>query len=101
MVRQINLTESKGKKVDELARQTGWTLDEIVNSAIAHLAPDDSHKKTTQDWKKAWRPAAGMWKDRVDFPILRNSADHGIGWNGLHNVTVSMLTDELGVLCKI
>ena len=71
MVRQIELTESNSQKVEELSRQTGKTPDEVVNEMVGKLATADfSANQDRQDWKQAWKEAAGMWKDRDDIPEL-------------------------------
>jgi predicted transcriptional regulator len=70
MVLQIKLTEENTQKVDELARQTGKTAEAIVNEALGQFHPQLSSQ---QDWKQAWRQAAGMWKDRDDIPELMES----------------------------
>jgi predicted transcriptional regulator len=67
MVLQIKLTDDNRHKVDDLARRTGKTPEAIVNEAIGQFEPKAVSK---QDWREAWRQAAGMWKDRDDIPEL-------------------------------
>ena len=83
MVRQINLTESNGKKLDELSRQTGDSPDELANKAVERFAVvsgDDEHRKFNE-WREALLRLKGMWADRDDLPdfdSIRRSMDRDL-----------------------
>jgi predicted transcriptional regulator len=66
----LKLTEENKRKLDELARQTGKTPDDLANEAIGRLTLETPVGPKEPDWKAAWRQAAGMWKDRDDIPEL-------------------------------
>jgi hypothetical protein len=74
---QITLTEQNGRRLGDLARQTGRSPDELANHAVERLVEETTVDYTKPvpvvaepDWKAAWRQAAGMWKDRDDIPEL-------------------------------
>jgi hypothetical protein len=46
------------------ARSEGELIREAVDQWLAKLRAD------TDDWKAAWRQAAGMWQDRADLDQL-------------------------------
>lgn len=66
----INLTEANRERLEDLSRRTGKTRDELLNEALERFAAKTEVRKAEQDWKAAWRQAAGMWKDRDDIPEL-------------------------------
>jgi len=63
----VKLTEANRRKLDDLSRKTGKTVEDLVNEAVEQLASvgvgDDA-----DEWKQDIMQAAGMWKDRTDLP---------------------------------
>lgn len=62
----VNLSAENSQKLDRFAGTTGKSRDELLNEAVARL--DLLAPNSPNDWKSAWRKAAGMWRDRDDLP---------------------------------
>ncbi len=83
MVRQINLTESNSRKLDQLSNQTGKTPDEVANEAIGcfAVATDSEEEAKFQRWREALLRLEGMWENRDDLPdfeALRKTWDRNL-----------------------
>lgn len=83
MVRQINLTEENSAKINELAKQSGKTPDEVANEAIGRLplGHNLTEQAKFQEWKAALVQLKGMWADREDLPDfgeIRKSMDRDL-----------------------
>lgn len=62
----IDLTPENSLRLEMFVRQTGKSQDELLNRAVEQL--DVAESGVSDDWKEAWRKAAGMWRDRDDLP---------------------------------
>ncbi len=66
---QINLTDSQADALQELARRTGKTEDELLQEAVNKLIGevDQTEAKLRKRLESLCR-AKGIWKDRDDLP---------------------------------
>lgn len=83
LMASVNLTEDTERQLDELSRRTGESRDELIKSAIAHLAVElaDEENDDFQHWRQAMRRVEGMWADRDDLPDfeeIRRSMDRDV-----------------------
>ena len=66
MVRkQFFITADQNRRLKELAAITGKSEAELVRDVVDRRL--DEEQQGADDWKAAWRQAAGMWKDRTDL----------------------------------
>jgi predicted transcriptional regulator len=67
----VNLSPENTRKLEVFASQTGKSQDDLVNEAVERLDVI-SPVPAADDWKAAWRQAAGMWQDRDDLPDFQD-----------------------------
>jgi predicted transcriptional regulator len=79
---QVTLTDDNSAKLNELARQTGKTPEQLTNEAVEQFTveADEEEQKKFLAWREAAERIAGMWKGRDDLPDfaeLRKTWDRG------------------------
>jgi predicted DNA-binding protein len=81
MVReQLMLTPEQNAHLKRIATATSKSEGELVREVIDHWLAKQA--ADVEDWKAAWRQAAGMWADRTDIDELmaeRRAADAATG----------------------
>jgi hypothetical protein len=66
MVRkQFFLTAEQNRRLKELAAVSGKSEAELVREVVDRRL--DEGRSGADDWKAAWRQAAGMWADHPDI----------------------------------
>lgn len=63
---EISLTEDERQALDQIARQTGRSPNELVREAVDRLIAGFQR----QDRRALMQSAKGIWKDRDDVPDL-------------------------------
>lgn len=66
---QITLTDSQTDALQELARLTGKSEDELLQEAVNVVIKEVGEAEAKrQKWLESLKKAKGMWKDRDDLP---------------------------------
>ena len=63
--KQLMLTGEQNAHLKRIAAATSRSEGELVREAIEHWL--SRQEADEQDWKDAWRQAAGIWADRDDL----------------------------------
>jgi hypothetical protein len=66
---QVFLREDQKTALRNLSRRTGRKQSELIRHGV-DLAIAEAEKMPEEDWRAAWRAAAGSWSDRSDIDEL-------------------------------